>query len=74
MSTILGITDLEILIEDVSQKIRERLIEANREGNLDNLLKKYEFSNDETKKWDYYEYDPKIIVIGSINTKKKGLI
>ena len=60
--------ELELLIEEVSQKVREDIIIANRSGNLDEILKKYDYV-EEQEKWYSYPNTSKMIVIGSIEVK-----
>lgn len=65
--------ELEILVENVTQKIRERIIIANRTGALEDLLKQYDCYEEQEEKNGgfYYNDNAKIIVIGSIEVKQK---
>lgn len=65
--------ELELLIEEVSQKVREDIIIANRSGNLEEILKKYDYV-EEQEKWYSYPNTSKMIVIGSIEVKEKEVL
>ena len=63
------IAELELLIEKISQKIREEIYVSNRIGTLEETLKKYGLEENENNGFYYDSYNSKIIVIGSIEVK-----
>lgn len=65
--------ELELLIEEVSQKVREDIIIANRSGTLEAILKKYNYI-EEQEKWYSYPITSKMIVIGNIEVKEKEVL
>ena len=65
--------ELELLIEEVTQKVREDIIKANRCGTLEEVLNKYNYI-EEQEKWYSYPNTSKMIVIGSIEVKEKEVI
>lgn len=65
--------ELELLIEEVTQKVREDIITANRSGTLEDILNKYNYIEDQ-EKWYSYPNTSKIIVIGNIEAKEKEVI
>lgn len=65
--------ELEILIEEITRKVREDMITANRCGTLEEILKKYNYTEDE-ERWYSYPNTSRIIVIGSIEAKEKEVI
>lgn len=67
--------ELELLIEEVTQKVREEIITANRCGTLEEILNKYNYV-EEQEKWYAYSNTSKMIIIGSkeINNEKYGYI
>lgn len=65
--------EIELLIEKISQKIREEIYTANRLGNLDNVLEKYGLNEKEESSFYYDSYSAKIIVIGSIEVKQQEI-
>ena len=62
--------ELELLIEEVTQKVREDIITANRCGTLEDILNRYNYI-EEQEKWYSYPNTSKMIVINNdkINTK-----
>ena len=60
--------ELELLIEEVTQKVREDIITANRCGTLEEILNKYNYV-EEQERWYAYPNTSKMIVIGSIEVK-----
>ena len=60
--------ELDLLIEEVSQKVREDMIIANRTGTLKEILRKYNYV-EEQEKWYSYPNTSKMIVIGKITIK-----
>lgn len=65
--------ELELLIEAVSQKVREDIITANRMGTLAQTLNKYNYV-EEQEKWYSYPNTYKMIVIGCIEVKGKEVL
>lgn len=65
--------ELELLIEEVTQKVREDIIMANRSGNLEGILDKYNYIKEQDK-WYSYPNTSKMIVIGSIEVKEKEVL
>ena len=65
--------ELELLIEEVTQKVREEIITANRCGTLEEILNKYNYV-EEQEKWYAYPNTSKMIVIGSIEVKEKEVL
>lgn len=65
--------ELELLIEEVTQKVREEIITANRCGTLKEILNKYNYV-EEQEKWYAYPNTSKMIVIGSIEVKEKEVL
>ena len=65
--------ELELLIEEVTQKVREDIITANRTGLLEEVLNKYNYI-EEQEKWYSYPNTSKMIVIGSIEAKEKEVL
>ena len=65
--------ELELLIEEVSQKVRADIIAANRMGTLAQTLNKYNYV-EEQEKWYSYPNTSKMIVIGSIEVKEKEVL
>ena len=65
--------ELELLIEEVTQKVREEIITANRCGTLEEILNKYNYV-EEQEKWYTYPNTSKMIVIGSIEVKEKEVL
>lgn len=65
--------EIEILIEEVTQKVREEIIMANRCGTLKEILDKYNYL-EEQEKWYSYPNTSKMIVIGSIEAKEREVI
>jgi hypothetical protein len=73
MNSTLDYKEIELLIEELTQKIREEIIFANRTGNLEKILEKYDYNTTEHRCWYYYPYASKIIVIGDILAKQKDV-
>lgn len=65
--------ELELLIEEVTQKVREDIIMANRSGTLEEILNRYNYV-EEQEKWYSYPNTSKMIVIGSIEVKEKDVL
>lgn len=65
--------ELELLIEEVTQKVREDIIMANRSGTLEEILNRYNYV-EEQEKWYSYPNTSKMIVIGSIEVKEKEVL
>ena len=65
--------ELELLIEEVTQKVREDIITANRCGTLEDILNRYNYI-EEQEKWYSYPNTSKMIVIGSIEVKEKEVL
>ena len=65
--------ELDLLIEEVSQKVREDMIIANRTGTLKEILSKYNYV-EEQEKWYSYPNTSKMIVIGSMEVKEKEVL
>lgn len=65
--------ELELLIAEVSQKVREDIIMANRIGFLEELLTKYNYI-EEQDKWYAYPSISKMIIIGSTEVKEKEIL
>ena len=65
--------ELELLIEEVTQKVREDIIIANRSGTLEEILNRYNYV-EEKEKWYSYPNTSKMIVIGSIEVKEKEVL
>jgi hypothetical protein len=57
----LGVDELERIIEEVTDKVRQELFLANRTGRLDKVLSKYGVSNKEER---YVDKNAKILIIG----------
>lgn len=62
MDKVLDIDEIELLLNDIYEKLKIEIIGANRTGNLSDVLKKY---NLETQDCFYYEpHIAKVLVIG----------
>ena len=73
MVKILDYKEVELLIEEVIQKVRVDIITANRSGNLEEILNRYNYV-EEQEKWYSYPNISKMIVIGSIEVKEKEVL
>lgn len=73
MVKVLDYKELELLIEEVTQKVREDIINANRRGILEEVLNRYNYA-EKQEKWYSYPNTSKMIVIGSIEVKEKEVL
>ena len=73
MVKVLDYKELELLIEEVTQKVREDIINANRCGILEEVLNRYNYA-EKQEKWYSYPNTSKMIVIGSIEVKEKEVL
>lgn len=73
MVKVLDYKELELLIEEVTQKVREDIINANRCGILEEVLNRYNYA-EKQEKWYSYPNTSKMIVIGSIEVKQKEVL
>ena len=64
--------EIELLIAKVQQKVHEDIIIANRTGDLEQLLKRYNFI-EEQEKWYSYPNTSKMIIIGDGKVKKENV-
>lgn len=67
----LGVNELEDLIEEVQEKVRENIFRYNISGELDEYLLKIGYEEHEER---YYERDSKILIIGESQINKDDII
>ena len=72
----LGIEELNDILNSIYEKLVEEITLANRIGEeeLNNVLEKYGFENNQEESYSYIDYrNAKILIIGQINIKAKDI-
>ena len=67
----LEVQEIEIVIEQMTNKLKREIMMANMTGELEKVLKKYGYMQEESSCFYYDSRNAKIIVIGEIQTKRK---
>lgn len=70
----LEVQEIEIVIQQMTNRLKKEIMLANITGELENVLKKYGYIQEENSCFYYDRKNAKIIVIGEIQTKEKEVI
>ena len=70
----LAVQEIEIVMEQMINNLKKEIMVANINGELENVLKKYGYIQDNNTCFYYDTRTAKIIVIGEIQTKEKEVL
>ena len=70
----LEVQEIEFVIEQMTNKLKREIMMANITGELEQVLKKYGYMQEENSCFYYDSRNAKIIVIGEIQTKEKEVV